>query len=357
MWWVICHLSNHPSIQMNLFWGSTSNGKMSSWLGIPAKHKALINLDWTLETSGSPTLKSTTLSQGKGSGKRSRLVWSCFRSEYAQLWRQCSSDALWMPMYPHSDFPCQVVLESSGSIFWIPPYILTTTCKLDHTWFPFDEQTCDIKFGSWAHNGWSIDIQVKEESLDTSGFVRNEEWELSRTTGKRNEVLYECCPEPYLDITYTLHLTRRPSSHIQKILVPSALLTLLGILSLLLPASQPSSRLLILLFSFLMISLGFSDVPQPSLMATMLGSCIFTLLLLIVHTILVASLANSRSFYLACSPIWPRRWLAKENQEEAFKAQAQRIAWWIDFAASWIYLVCFGAYLSNTVMSRFPVVK
>jgi len=63
----------------------------------------------------------------------------------------------------------QVVLESSGSIFWIPPYILTTTCKLDHTWFPFDEQSCDIKFGSWAHNGWSIDIQVKK---DLSGHQR-----------------------------------------------------------------------------------------------------------------------------------------------------------------------------------------
>ena len=154
-----------------------------------------------------------------------------------------------------------------------------------------------------------------------------------------------------------MHLTRKPTSHIQKYLVPSGLLTFLGILSLLLPASQPSSRVLILLFTFLIISLGSSGIPQPSLMATLLGSCTVTLLLLIVHTILVASLANSRSFYLACSPIWPRRWLvSKENKEEAFRAEAQKIAWWVDFAAFWIYLFCFGIYFTRTVAARFPVV-
>ena len=195
--------------------------------------------------------------------------------------------------------------------------------------------------------------------MDLSGYVVNKEWILLGTTAARNEVIYECCPEPYLDVTYTLRLGRRSSAtHIQKYLLPSALLTFLGILSLLLPASQPSSRLLILLFTFLMISLGSSGIPQPSLMATLLGSCTFTLLLLSVHTTLVASFANSLSFYLACSSILPRRWAAsKETQEEEFRVRAQRIAWWIDFATFWIFLLCFGVYFTSTLAARFPDVK
>merc|ERR1711934_54277 len=171
-----------------------------------------------------------------------------------------------------------------------------------------------------------------EYGMDLSTYVVNKEWILLGTTAARNEVIYECCPEPYLDVTYTLRLGRRSSAtHIQKYLLPSALLTFLGILSLLLPASHLSSRLFILLFTFLVICLGASSVPQPSLMATLLGSCTFTLLLLTVHTVL----ANSLSFCLA------RRWAAsKENQEEASRARAQRIAWWIDFAAFWIFLLC-----------------
>jgi len=251
----------------------------------------------------------------------------------------------------------QVVLESSGDILWVPPYILTTTCKMDLTWFPFDEQSCSIKFGSWTHHGFLLDIQIASENMDISSYVRNEEWALTRAVGERNEVLYECCPEPYLDITYTVHLRRKNASHVQRYLVPSGLLTFLGILSLFLPASQPSSRLLILIFTFLMISLGSSGIPHPSLMATLLGSCSFTLLLLIVHTILVASLANSRSFYLACSPICPRTLVvSKENQEEAFRVRASKIAWWVDFAAFWIYLLCFGVYFTLN-LARFPVVE
>ena len=120
-------------------------------------------------------------------------------------------DSLW------EGFPCQVRLESTGNIMWIPPYIFTTTCKLDLTWFPFDQQECTIKLGSWTHSGWQLDIQLKsKDGLDISGYVRNEEWDLRFTSGKRNEVVYECCPEPYLDVTYTLHLARKPSSHLQK---------------------------------------------------------------------------------------------------------------------------------------------
>ena len=244
------------------------------------------------------------------------------------------------------------MLESTGEILWVPPYIFTTTCKMDISLHPFDSQDCEIKFGSWTYDGFKVDIQMKsEEGMDISSYAVNKEWELSGAPGVRNEVIYECCPEPYLDITYVLKLKRKPSSHIQKYLVPSALLTFLGVLSLLLPASQPSSRLLILLFTFLMISLASSSLPQPSLMASLLASCTFTLLLLIVHTILVASLATSRSFYLACTPIWPQRWtiVSKENQEETFRARAQRIAWWVDFAAFWVYLLGFGIYFTCTV--------
>ena len=31
---------------------------------------------------------------------------------------------------------------------------------MDMTWFPFDDQHCDIKFGSWTRNGWEIDLKV-----------------------------------------------------------------------------------------------------------------------------------------------------------------------------------------------------
>ena len=27
---------------------------------------------------------------------------------------------------------------------------------MDITWFPFDDQDCDLKFGSWTYSGWKV---------------------------------------------------------------------------------------------------------------------------------------------------------------------------------------------------------
>ena len=35
-----------------------------------------------------------------------------------------------------------------GYITWISPQTITTTCKIDQTWFPFDVQACKIKLGT-----------------------------------------------------------------------------------------------------------------------------------------------------------------------------------------------------------------
>ena len=39
-----------------------------------------------------------------------------------------------------STFPANVVVYSDGSCQWVPPGMFLSTCKIDITWFPFDEQ-------------------------------------------------------------------------------------------------------------------------------------------------------------------------------------------------------------------------
>ena len=39
--------------------------------------------------------------------------------------------------------------------YW-PPSPPQSTCKIDITWFPFDDQQCDLKFGSWTYSGWQV---------------------------------------------------------------------------------------------------------------------------------------------------------------------------------------------------------
>ena len=40
----------------------------------------------------------------------------------------------------------------------------------------------------------------------------------------------------------------------------------------------------------------------------------------------------------------------KQGKENAFKEQALKIAWWIDFAALWTYLLVFASYFLVTIV-------
>ena len=69
---------------------------------------------------------------------------------------------------------------------YIPPGIFKSTCKIDITWFPFDDQDCDMKFGSWTYDGFKVDLKLKAEAGDLGTYTNNGEWDLlSETTRLR----------------------------------------------------------------------------------------------------------------------------------------------------------------------------
>ena len=58
-----------------------------------------------------------------------------------------------------------VVVTHEGMCTYIPPGIFKSTCKIDITWFPFDEQTCDMKFGSWTYDGFKVtEVYLRQAS-------------------------------------------------------------------------------------------------------------------------------------------------------------------------------------------------
>ena len=40
---------------------------------------------------------------------------------------------------------------------WKPPAIYHSSCEMDVEYFPFDEQTCVMKFGSWTYDGFQVE--------------------------------------------------------------------------------------------------------------------------------------------------------------------------------------------------------
>ena len=48
------------------------------------------------------------------------------------------------------------MVTDEGRCTYIPPGIFKSTCQIDITWFPFDDQNCDMKFGSWTYDGFKV---------------------------------------------------------------------------------------------------------------------------------------------------------------------------------------------------------
>ncbi|KAG7468278.1 hypothetical protein MATL_G00141330 [Megalops atlanticus] len=133
-------------------------------------------------------------------------------------------------------FHTNVLVSSSGSCLYLPPGIFKSTCYIDVRWFPFDVQRCELKFGSWTYGGWSLDLQMKE--ADITGYIANGEWDLVEVPGRRNEKFYECCEEPYPDVTFTVVMRRRTLYYGLNLLIPCVLISTLALLVFLLPADS-----------------------------------------------------------------------------------------------------------------------
>lgn len=84
---------------------------------------------------------------------------------------------IWKPdvlMYNSADegfdgtYQTNVVVRNNGSCLYVPPGIFKSTCKIDITWFPFDDQRCEMKFGSWTYDGFQVWISCQQLNTLTS---------------------------------------------------------------------------------------------------------------------------------------------------------------------------------------------
>jgi hypothetical protein len=57
----------------------------------------------------------------------------------------------------------KATLKYTGEVNWKPPAIYKSSCEINVEYFPFDEQTCFMKFGSWTYNGAQVILPAKDK--------------------------------------------------------------------------------------------------------------------------------------------------------------------------------------------------
>lgn len=60
----------------------------------------------------------------------------------------------------------KATLMHTGEVNWKPPSIYKSSCKINVQYFPFDEQSCLMKFASWTYNGLQVSLRSENYIFD-----------------------------------------------------------------------------------------------------------------------------------------------------------------------------------------------
>ncbi|CAF1502519.1 unnamed protein product, partial [Didymodactylos carnosus] len=211
-----------------------------------------------------------------------RLIWNA--SDFnglSTLRLPCSK--IWLPdivLYNSADdytqgyYQSKAMVDSNGHVFWPPPAKFRSSCKIDVTFFPFDDQLCKLKFGSWTYDAAQVNLTKRRDNVDMSNYIKSGEWLIINISIKRNDVTYPCCPGIYYpDITIYVHIRRRILYYMFNIIFPCIWLSILSLLGFWLPPDSGEKITLgitvLLAFSVFMLLIAES-MPATSEMVPLI---------------------------------------------------------------------------------------
>ena len=164
------------------------------------------------------------------------------------------------------------VTRYDGSVGWNAPVVLTSTCKLDVTYFPWDKQKCHQEFGSWSHDSNVLDIRNTTPTGDSQNFIDDGEWTLILLPVYRKVTVYNNMT--FSTLVYTVHVQRNPMYYVVNIILPCVLITFCGLLVFLLPPNsgeKVSLIVTIVLASTVFLLIVADAVPPQSYVVPLLG--------------------------------------------------------------------------------------
>nr|XP_058942498.1 neuronal acetylcholine receptor subunit alpha-10-like [Pocillopora verrucosa] len=195
----------------------------------------------------------------------------------------------------------RIRVNSTGHCYWAAPFIFKTSCHFNVRDFPFDEQQCKLKFGSWNLHKGLLDLVPKRNLAPVAKEkVENGEWNVISIQIKRSEDEYACCPdEKYTDVTFYINLKRRSLFYTYNLIIPNFLIALLAFFSFYIPVEcgeRISFVITVLLSMTVFLLLVAESIPPTSEAVPVIGMY-YTCSIIEVALALVATGISLKMYY------------------------------------------------------------
>ncbi|XP_029300707.1 neuronal acetylcholine receptor subunit alpha-4-like [Cottoperca gobio] len=204
-------------------------------------------------------------------------------------------------------------LFHTGRVRWVPPAIYKSSCSIDVTFFPFDQQSCKMKFGSWTYDRAKIDLEPFENAVDLKDYWESGEWAIVNAVGTYNTKKYDCCHEIYPDITYYFVIRRLPLFYTINLIIPCLLISFLTVLVFYLPSDcgEKITLCISVLLSLTVFLLLITEIiPSTSLVIPLIGEyLLFTMIFVTLSIVITVFVLNvhHRSPATHTMPRWVKR--------------------------------------------------
>lgn len=194
----------------------------------------------------------------------------------------------------HDHYHYPVRYYANGIGLWAPGDVMTTTCKIDVAYYPFDTQTCEMMFMSWGSLYDEVFLKSNRREIYTDFFVGNGEWDLIESYAYEGMI-----DSKYPTYNIVFKLKRRPTFIVVNVVLPVLFMGLLNVLAFFVPAQsgeRVSFSMTVLLAIAVFLTLVGDNMPKTS--EPMSTICYFLLTNLVLSSlIMIITVLNLNVFH------------------------------------------------------------
>uniref|UniRef100_A0AC35TK50 Neur_chan_LBD domain-containing protein n=1 Tax=Rhabditophanes sp. KR3021 TaxID=114890 RepID=A0AC35TK50_9BILA len=160
-----------------------------------------------------------------------------------------------------------ILVTEFGNVTYLFSAIFKSVCKIKVALYPFDDQECILRFGSWSHRLSELDLSLVTNEGDLSNYMNNSEFDLTNMMAYREVITFPTIKNvDWPTIVIKINLHRRSLFYIFNHILPCMLISSMSILAFLMPpeTGQQVSVCVTTILSLGVSLRGINDAIPPS---------------------------------------------------------------------------------------------
>ena len=200
--------------------------------------------------------------------------------------------------------------ESGYNILCVPPAIYKSSCTIDVTYFPFDEQVCEMRFGSWTFDANQVKLVRSKKMANFENYLPSGTWDVIEAPSETIHYIVDGIDR--MELIYKFRIRRKTLFYTVNLLIPTVLISFLSLFVFYLPTDEGEKITLsisILLALVVFLVLVSKILPPTSIVIPLIAKyLLFTFImniLTILNTVIIINF-NHRTPRTHNMPKWIR---------------------------------------------------